>query len=58
LLLAHYYLWILPPDYRRPTHDASIWEITSNPVPTKRNPLGAKGAGEAGMVGALPVIVS
>jgi hypothetical protein len=33
-------------------------EITSNPVPTKRNPLGAKGAGEAGTVGALPAIVN
>jgi hypothetical protein len=31
-------------------------EITSNPVPTKRNPLGAKGAGEAGTIGALPAI--
>jgi len=28
--------------------------IESNPVPTKLNPLGAKGAGEAGTVGALP----
>jgi carbon-monoxide dehydrogenase large subunit len=33
-------------------------EITSNPFPTKRNPLGAKGAGEAGTVGALPSIVN
>jgi carbon-monoxide dehydrogenase large subunit len=33
-------------------------EITSNPVPTKRNPLGAKGAGEADTVGALPAIVN
>ena len=33
-------------------------EIFSNPVPTKRNPLGAKGAGEAGTVGALPAIVN
>ena len=28
--------------------------IESNPVPTRLNPLGAKGAGEAGTVGALP----
>jgi carbon-monoxide dehydrogenase large subunit len=28
--------------------------IDSNPVPTRLNPLGAKGAGEAGTVGALP----
>ena len=27
-------------------------------MPTKRNPLGAKGAGEAGTVGALPAIVN
>jgi aerobic carbon-monoxide dehydrogenase large subunit len=32
--------------------------IESNPVPTKLNPLGAKGAGEAGTVGALPVVVN
>ena len=33
-------------------------DVTSNPVPTKLNPLGAKGAGEAGTVGALPVVVN
>jgi aerobic carbon-monoxide dehydrogenase large subunit len=27
-------------------------------VPTKLNPLGAKGAGEAGTVGALPVVMN
>ena len=32
--------------------------IESHPVPTKLNPLGAKGAGEAGTVGALPVVVN
>jgi carbon-monoxide dehydrogenase large subunit len=32
--------------------------VTSEPVPTKRNPLGAKDAGEAGAVGALPAIVN
>src|SRR5262245_39617831 len=31
--------------------------IHSNPVPTKLNPIGAKGAGEAGTVGALPVVI-
>ncbi len=31
--------------------------ITSNPVPTDGNPLGAKGAGEAGCVGALPSVM-
>ncbi len=33
-------------------------EIHSSPVPTKLNPLGAKGAGEAGTVGALPVVIN
>jgi carbon-monoxide dehydrogenase large subunit len=32
--------------------------VESNPMPTANNPLGAKGAGEAGTVGALPVIVN
>lgn len=32
--------------------------ITSNPVPTDGNPLGAKGAGEAGCVGALPSVMN
>ncbi len=32
--------------------------IGSNPVPTALNPLGAKGAGEAGTVGALPVVMN
>jgi aerobic carbon-monoxide dehydrogenase large subunit len=46
-------------DYSMPRADAMPYmEITSNPVPTKRNPLGAKGAGEAGTVGALPAIVN
>ena len=31
--------------------------IKSNPVPTKTNLLGAKGAGEAGTVGALPAVM-
>ena len=42
-------------DYAMPRADVMPYmEIHSNPVPTKRNPLGAKGAGEAGTVGALP----
>jgi aerobic carbon-monoxide dehydrogenase large subunit len=46
-------------DYCMPRADTMPHiEITSNPVPTKRNPLGAKGAGEAGTVGALPAIVN
>jgi aerobic carbon-monoxide dehydrogenase large subunit len=32
--------------------------VESNPVPTKTNPLGVKGAGEAGNVGALPAIAN
>jgi CO/xanthine dehydrogenase Mo-binding subunit len=46
-------------DYCMPRADTMpSMEITSNPVPTQRNPLGAKGAGEAGTVGALPAIVN
>jgi carbon-monoxide dehydrogenase large subunit len=46
-------------DYSMPRADTMPYmEVTSNPVPTKRNPLGAKGAGEAGTVGALPAIVN
>jgi carbon-monoxide dehydrogenase large subunit len=46
-------------DYCMPRADTMPhMEITSSPVPTKRNPLGAKGAGEAGTVGALPAIVN
>jgi carbon-monoxide dehydrogenase large subunit len=32
--------------------------VESHPVPTKTNPLGVKGAGEAGCVGALPAIAN
>jgi carbon-monoxide dehydrogenase large subunit len=32
--------------------------IGSSPVPTELNPLGAKGAGEAGTVGALPAVMN
>jgi len=32
--------------------------VESNPVPTKYNPLGAKGAGEAGTVGAMPAVMN
>jgi carbon-monoxide dehydrogenase large subunit len=46
-------------DYAMPRADTMPYmHIESNPVPTKRNPLGAKGAGEAGTVGALPAIVN
>ena len=46
-------------DYAMPRADTTCnIDIVSNTVPTKLNPLGAKGAGEAGTVGALPVIVN
>ena len=46
-------------DYAMPRADTTCnIEIVSNPVPTALNPLGAKGAGEAGTVGALPVVVN
>ena len=42
-------------DYAMPrASDLSAIHCDSNPVPTKTNPLGVKGAGEAGNVGALP----
>ena len=46
-------------DYAMPRAD-TLCDIVvgSNPVPTKLNPLGAKGAGEAGTVGALPVVIT
>jgi carbon-monoxide dehydrogenase large subunit len=46
-------------DYAMPRADTMCsMEIKSNPVPTKFNPLGAKGAGEAGTVGAMPVVMN
>ena len=33
-------------------------EVESNPVPTQTNPLGVKGAGEAGCVGAMPAVAN
>jgi carbon-monoxide dehydrogenase large subunit len=45
-------------DYAMPRADTMCnIAITSNPVPTKTNPLGVKGAGEAGCVGAMPVVM-
>ena len=44
-------------DYAMPrAGDLSPIQCDSNPVPTKTNPLGVKGAGEAGNVGALPAV--
>ena len=46
-------------DYAMPrATDISAVEVKSNPVPTKTNPLGVKGAGEAGCVGALPAVAT
>jgi aerobic carbon-monoxide dehydrogenase large subunit len=45
-------------DYAMPrASDLPAILCESNPVPTKTNPLGVKGAGEAGNVGALPAVV-
>jgi aerobic carbon-monoxide dehydrogenase large subunit len=44
-------------DYAMPrATDMSNVDVKSNPVPTKTNPLGVKGAGEAGCVGAMPAV--
>ena len=46
-------------DYAMPrASDIPAMDVHSNPHPTTMNPLGAKGAGEAGTVGALPAITS
>jgi carbon-monoxide dehydrogenase large subunit len=46
-------------DYAMPrAGDLSAIEIKSHPVPTRTNPLGVKGAGEAGNVGALPAVAN
>jgi carbon-monoxide dehydrogenase large subunit len=46
-------------DYAMPrAHDAPMIEVASHPVPTKSNPLGAKGCGEAGNSGGLPAVAN
>jgi carbon-monoxide dehydrogenase large subunit len=46
-------------DYQMPrAADVPQIEAASNAVPTAMNPLGVKGAGEAGCVGALPCLMS
>jgi carbon-monoxide dehydrogenase large subunit len=46
-------------DYRMPrAHDFCPFELGENEVPTKTNPLGVKGAGESGTVGALPACMN
>ena len=38
--------------------DMCGFRVEARPVPTATNPLGVKGAGEAGTVGALPAVTS
>ena len=46
-------------DYAMPkAHHFGPITVKANPVPTKTNPLGVKGAGEAGNVGALPALMN
>jgi carbon-monoxide dehydrogenase large subunit len=46
-------------DYCMPRADTMPpFELATNPVPTSTNPLGIKGAGEAGCVGAMPCVMS
>jgi carbon-monoxide dehydrogenase large subunit len=46
-------------DYAMPkaSHFSNI-TVEANPVPTQTNPLGVKGAGEAGSVGAMPAVTN
>src|SRR5438876_1021161 len=46
-------------DYAMPrADDVPAFEVDSYEVPTRVNPLGAKGVGEAGTVGALPALMN
>src|SRR5580704_12021588 len=46
-------------DYAMPrADDLSAVQVKSNPVPTPTNPLGVKGCGEAGCVGAMPAVAN
>ncbi len=46
-------------DYAMPrADDVPFFELETNPVPSPRNPLGIKGAGEAGTVGAVACLAS
>ena len=46
-------------DYCMPrADDFCDFRISANEVPTRRNPLGVKGVGEAGTVGALPAVMN
>jgi aerobic carbon-monoxide dehydrogenase large subunit len=46
-------------DYAMPrADDVPFFDVDSHEVPTRVNPLGAKGVGEAGTVGALPALMN
>ena len=46
-------------DYAMPrAGEFPLFDVSCHPVPTSKNALGAKGAGEAGVVGALPALVN
>ena len=46
-------------DYAMPrADDAPMIEVAHHPVPTKSNPIGAKGCGEAGTSGGLPSVAN
>jgi aerobic carbon-monoxide dehydrogenase large subunit len=46
-------------DYAMPrAHDAPTIAVANRPVPTKTNPIGAKGCGEAGTSGGLPAVAN
>jgi carbon-monoxide dehydrogenase large subunit len=46
-------------DYAMPrAHDVPMIEVANHPVPTKTNPVGAKGCGEAGTSGGLPAVAN
>ena len=46
-------------DYCMPRADeVPFCNVQFNPVPTKTNPLGIKGVGEAGTVGSMPAVMS
>ncbi len=46
-------------DYAMPrADDMPLFDVDSHEVPTEVNPLGAKGVGEAGTVGALPALLN
>jgi carbon-monoxide dehydrogenase large subunit len=46
-------------DYRMPrARDFCGFALGENEIPTRLNPLGVKGAGESGTVGALPAVMN